>query len=78
MRWVKAHQDVASLDGQDRILAIFNGYADAEAKKVVVERARCALYRELFASCHANKGGRRPTGGHARSHRPGVCGGGSA
>ena len=55
VRWVKAHQDVASLDGQDRILAIFNGYADAEAKKVVVERARCALYRELFASCHANK-----------------------
>jgi hypothetical protein len=36
-------------------LATFNSYADAEARKVVVARARHALYQELFMSCHADK-----------------------
>ena len=47
-RWVKAHQCPASLQGEERILAVFNGYADVEAKKVVVARARVASYRGLF------------------------------
>jgi len=32
-----------------------HSYADAEARKVVVARARHALYQELFMSCQTNK-----------------------
>ena len=49
------HHDVATLTGNARLLATFNSYADAEARKVVVARARHALYQKLFMSCHADK-----------------------
>lgn len=52
---MKAHQDVASLTGNARLLATFNSYADAEARKMVVARARHVLYQKLFMSCHADK-----------------------
>ena len=55
VRWVKAHRNPAGLVGEERILAIFNGHADAEAKKVVVARARSAAYRELFCAVQADK-----------------------
>lgn len=48
LRWVKAHQDPSKLSGRDRILAIFNAFADKEAKSVVVECAQTALYRSFF------------------------------
>ena len=55
VRWVKAHQDPQRLVGEARILAIFNARVDAEAKKVVVERAQHRLYRALFREYNAAK-----------------------
>eukprot|EP00435_Cladocopium_sp_Y103_P008435 s1164_g2.t1 len=55
VRWVKAHQNPALLQGEARILATFNGYADAEAKKVVIARARHETYRGLFTALHQGK-----------------------
>eukprot|EP00435_Cladocopium_sp_Y103_P020844 s1782_g5.t1 len=48
IRWVKAHQDPTGLSGHRRILALFNSYADREAKAGVKTFARHALYRALF------------------------------
>eukprot|EP00435_Cladocopium_sp_Y103_P053188 s103_g17.t1 len=55
VRWVKAHQNPVQLHGEARILATINGYADAEAKKVVVSRARHETYRELFTAVQTGK-----------------------
>ena len=55
MRWVKAHQDPQHLVGEARILAIFNARVDAEAKKVVAERAQHRLYRALFKEYNTAK-----------------------
>ena len=48
LRWVKAHRDPRRLVGHNRLLAIFNGHADKEARKVVTDLARCDGYRDLF------------------------------
>ena len=55
VRWVKAHQDPQYLVGEARILALFNARVDAEAKKVVVERARHRMYRALFKDYNTAK-----------------------
>ena len=56
VRWVKAQQDVATLTGNARILATFNSYADAEARKVVVRTTHCIR----SCSCPATPIRRRP------------------
>ena len=48
IRWVKAHQHPAELEGHQRILALFNSYADREAKTCVRAFARGASYQALF------------------------------
>jgi ribonuclease HI len=48
IRWVKAHQNPAELEGHQRILALFNSYADREAKTCVRAFARGASYQALF------------------------------
>ena len=56
VRWVKkAHRNPASLHGDERILAVFNGHADVEAKRAVVSLARQAGYRELFMEVQEGK-----------------------
>ena len=55
VRWVKVHQDPQHLVGEARILVIFNARVDAEAKKVVVERAQHRLYRALFKEYNTAK-----------------------
>ena len=48
VRWVKAHQNPAELQGNQRILALFNSYADREAKACVGAFARDPSFRALF------------------------------
>ena len=49
VRWVNAHQDLASLEGHQRTLALFNSYADREARTAVKSFASQGGYNELFA-----------------------------
>ena len=53
VRWVKAHQNPSVLVGHQLILALFNSYADREAKTCLKAFARAALYRPLLHSLNA-------------------------
>ena len=48
VRWVKAHQNPATLQGSQRILALFNSYADREAKACVSGFAKQPRFADLF------------------------------
>eukprot|EP00438_Fugacium_kawagutii_P001772 Skav227149 [mRNA] locus=scaffold133:634232:636690:+ [translate_table: standard] len=48
VRWIKAHQDLRTLQGRDKILATFNAHADRLAKEVVATAARSRGYSTLF------------------------------
>ena len=48
IRWVEVHQNPAELEGHQHILALFNSYADREAKTCVRAFARGASYQALF------------------------------
>ena len=55
VRWVKAHQNPSELVGHQRILALFNSYADREAKTCLKAFARAALYQALLAQFERNR-----------------------